>query len=224
MNEGSQQRDMLQRISNCAEALRQHADRLPGPERESTAALIEYLQQLSLHADTVNFNSVQKIADKVCHSLARLGGLPPRLQQLESRNYSLAAEWLEQLACLYRGGLPEPKELISDLLYSFSLLEQAVCAQRAENCGPSDLFDEDPVATSEAWNSYVQDNDPFVDDPGFGHLFDLLQRTLSHATELRADFPADPFFQDPLISGTGSADMLAEGPARGGDGGQNDQE
>ncbi len=224
MNDGDQQRDMLQLISNSAEALRQYADRLPGPEQESTAALIEYLQRLTLHADPVNFNSVQKIADKVCHSLARLGGLTPRLQQLESRNYSLAAEWLDQLARLYRSGLPEPKELISDLLYSFSLLEQAVSAQRAETCGPSDLFDEDPVATSEAWNSYVQENDPFVDDPGFGHLFDLLQRTLSHATELRANFPADPFFQDPLITGTGTSGRLSENPCRGGDGGQNDQD
>ncbi|MBD1399483.1 hypothetical protein [Pelovirga terrestris] len=224
MNEGHQQRDMLQRISKCAEALRQHADRLPGPEPESTATLMEYLQQLALYADAVNLSSVQKIADQVCYSLARPGGLPSRLQQLESRNYSLAAEWLEQLARLYRGGLPEPRELIADLLYSFSLLEQAVGAQRVEQGGPSDLFDEDPVATSEAWNSYVQDNDPFVDDPGFGHLFDLLQRTLSHATELRADFPADPFFQDPQATGTGSVDMLAADPGRGDDGDQNNQD
>ena len=224
MNDGDQQRDMLQQISNCAEALRQHADRLPGPEQEATAGLVEYLQQLTLHADPANFNSVQKIAEKVCHSLTRLGGLPPRLQQLESRNYSLAAEWLEQLARLNSSGLPEPKELISDLLYSFSLLEQVVCAQRAETCDPPDLFDEDPVATSEAWSTYVQNNDPFVDDPGFGHLFDLLQRTLNHVTELRADFPADPFSQDPLITGTGSADMFAEGSVRGGDGVQNDQD
>ncbi len=224
MNDDDQQRDMLQRISNCAEALRQHADRLPGPEQESAAAVIESLQQLSLHADQMNLKSVQKIADKVCQSLARLGELPSRLQQLESRNYSLAAEWLEQLARLYRGGLPEPKELIADLLYSFSLLEQAVCAQRAENCGPSDPFDEDPAATSQAWNTYVQDNDPFVDDPGFGHLFDLLQRTLNHATELRADFPADPFSQDPLITGSGSADMFAEDPGPGVDEDQKDQD
>jgi len=224
MNDGDQQRDMLQRISACAEALRQHADRLPGLEQESTAALIDHLQQLSLHTETENLNSVHRIAEKVCHSLARLGGLPSRLQQLESRNYSLAAEWLEQLARLYRSGLPEPKELISDLLYSFSLMEQAVCAQRAENCGPSDLFDEDPAATSEAWNTYVKDNDPFVDDPGFGHLFDLLQRTLSHATDLRADFPADPFSQDPVIAATASGDMRTEDPCRAGDEDQNDHD
>jgi hypothetical protein len=224
MNDGDQQRDMLRRISDCAEALRQHADRLPGPEQESTAALIEHLQQLSLCADTENLNSVQKIAEKVCHSLARFGGLPSRLQQLESRNYSLAAEWLEQLARLYSSGFPEPKELISDLLYSFSLLEQAVCAQRAENSELSDLFDEDPVATSEAWNTYVQDNDPFVDDPGFGHLFDLLQRTLSHATDLRTDLPADPFSQDPMLAGAGSSAGLIGSPCQGGDDDQNDHE
>jgi len=224
MNDGDQQLDILQRISNCAEALRQHSDRLPGPEQESTAELMDRLQKLSLRAETEDLSSVQKIAEKVCHSLARLGGLPSRLQQLESRNYSLAAEWLEQLARLYRSGLPEPKELISDLLYSFSLLEQAICAQRAENCGSSDLFEEDPVATSAAWNMYVQDNDPFVDDPGFGPLFDLLQRTLSHATDLREDFPADPFHQDPLIAGNGSGEMSAENRGRGGDADQNDQD
>lgn len=224
MNDDDQQRDMLRRISNCAEALRQYADRLPGPEQESTATLIEHFQQLSLRADTENLNSVQKVADKVCHSLARFGELPSRLQQLESRNYSLAAEWLEQLARLYNKGFPEPKELISDLLYSFSLLEQAVCAQRAENCGLSDLFDEDPAAASEAWNTYVQDNDPFVDDPGFGHLFDLLQRTLSHATDLRTDFPADPFSQDPMLAGAASTAGLADGPCQVGDDDQNDQD
>ncbi len=213
MNDANPQLDMLQCISSCAEALRQHADRLPSTEQESTVALIERLQELSLRAATEDLSSVQKIAERACHSLARLGGLPSRLQQLESRNYSLAAEWLEQLARLYRSGMPEPRELIVDLLYSFSLLDQAVGAERAEHVNPPDLFDGDPVATSEAWSSYVENNDPFADDPGFGHLFDLLQRTLNHATELRTDFPNDPFSQDPLVAAIGSADMFAEDPS-----------
>lgn len=224
MNDADQQLDMLQCISSCAEALRQHADRLPGTEQESTATLIDRMQQLSLRATTANLNSVQRIADKVCQSLVRRGGLPARLQQLESRNYSLAAEWLEQLARLYRSGMPEPKELIYDLLYSFALLEQAVCAERAEHYSPSDLFDEDPVVTSEVWANYIQHNDPFADDPGFGHLFDLLQRTLNHATEMRGDAPNDPFSQDPLVAATGPADMFAEDPFWNGDDESNDQD
>jgi hypothetical protein len=217
MNDTDRQLTMLQRINSCAEALRQHADRLPGSEQESTAVLIERLQQLSLRAATENLNCVERIADKVCHSLARTGGLSSRLQQLESRNYSLAAEWLEQLAHLYRSGMPEPKELIYDLLYSFSLLEQAVSAGRAENISPPDLFGDDPMVTSGAWNNYVQDNDPFADDPGFDHLFDLLQRTLNQATEIRADSSSDPFSHDPQIAVAGLPEMFVDNPSWGGD-------
>jgi len=224
MNDADQQLDMLQRISSCAEALRQHADRLPSAEQESTAALIDRLQDMSRRAATENLTSVKKIADKACHSLVRLGGLPSRLQQLESRNYSLAAEWLEQLARLYRSGMPEPRELICDLLYSFSLLDQAVGAERANNINPSDVFDGDPVATSEAWHNYVQKSDPFADDPGFGHLYDLLQRTLNHATDMRVDFPNDPFFQDPLVAVNGSGDLFVEDSSWGGADDQKDRD
>ncbi len=213
MSDGDQQLDMLQCIYSCAEALRQHADRLPGTEKQSTEALIGRLQQLFVRSAAENLSSVHKITDSVCCSLATIEVLPSRLQQLQSRNYSLAAEWLEQLARLYRSGMPEPKELIYDLLYSFSLLEQAVCAQRSEVCNSVDLFNEDPVATSKAWDNYVQDNDPFAEDPGFGHLFDLLQRTLNHATDIRTDFPNDPFFQDPQVAVAGTADISAEDPS-----------
>lgn len=215
MNDADQQRDILQRISSCAEALRQHADRLPGAEQQPTAALTDCLQQLSLCAVTENLDSVHRIADRVSRSLTGLGELPSRLQQLESRNFSLAAEWLEQLARLHRGGMPEPKRLIYDLLYSFALLEQAVCAERAECAAASDIFDEDPVVTSAAWHSYVRDNDPFADDPGFGHLLDLMQRTLNHATDVRTDIPVDPFHQDPQIVTVRPVDMFAEDPASG---------
>jgi len=214
MNEADRQRDMLQRLSSCAEALRQYADRLPGTEQESTAALIDRFQELSLRAATEYLNSVQRIADKVSCSLSRSGELPSRLQQLESRNFSLAAEWLEQLARLYRGGMPEPKELISSLLYSYALLEQAVCAARNECVKPTDLFDEDPLVTSAAWISYVRDNDPFADDPGFGYLFDLMQRTLNHATDVRTNIPVDPFRQDPHIAAARPVDICAQNPCR----------
>lgn len=214
MNDADQQRDMLQRISSCAEALRQHADRLPGAEQESTAALTDCLQHLSLCAVSENLDSVRRVADRVSRSLSRFGTLPSRLQQLESRNLSLAAEWLEQLARLYRNGMPEPKDLIYDLLYSFALLEQAVCSQSAECAALSDIFDEDPVVTSEAWDSYVRDSDPFADDPGFGHLFDLMQRTLNHATDIQADIPVDPFHQDPQVVTFRSVDMFGEDPSR----------
>jgi len=213
MNDSDQQLDMLQCIYSCAEALRQHADRLPGIEKQSTGALIDRLQQLSERSAVENLSSVHKITDCVCCSLATIEVLPSRLQQIQSRNYSLAAEWLEQLARLYRSGMPEPKKLIYDLLYSFSLLEQAVCAQRSEDCNSFDLFNDDPAATSKAWDNYVQDSDPFAEDPGFGHLFDLLQRTLNHVTDIRTAFPNDPFFQDPQVVVAGTADMPAEDPS-----------
>jgi hypothetical protein len=216
MNDADPQRDMLQRISSCAEALRQYADRLPGAGQESTAALTDCLQQLSLCAAAENLDSVHRVAARVSRSLTRPGELPSRLQQLESRNFSLAAEWLEQLARLYRSGMPEPKGLIYDLLYSFALLEQAVCAERAEYVAPSDIFDEDPVMTSDVWSSYVRDNDPFADDPGFGHLLDLMQRTLNHATDVQTDIPVDPFHQDPQIAAARPVvDMFAEDPSSG---------
>lgn len=214
MNEADQRRDMVQRISSCAEALRQHADRLPGAEQESTAALTDSLQQLSRRALSENLDSVHRVADRVSRSMSRLGELPSRLQQLESRNFSLAAEWLEQLARLYRCGMPEPKGLIYDLLYSFALFEQAVCAESVECSTLSDMFEEDPVVASEAWDSYVRDNDPFADDPGFGHLFDLMQRTLNHATDIRTDIPVDPFHQDPQVATVRLLATCGEDPSK----------
>ncbi len=129
--------------------------------------------------------------------------LPSRL---ESELIELAADWLAQIAALYREGLPEPRALIGDLQYTFDLVERSQGApslaqllgeaQLAGDSRQADLFDEDPDFEKAASAAEAM-SDPFAEDPGFSMEFDLLQRTLSR-TPQRA--PDDPFAGDPALS------------------------
>lgn len=110
------------------------------------------------------------------------------LAPLEKETLELAADWLDQLAGLYREGLPEPKALVRELLYTFELVGRShganslsdLLSHREGEATPMDIFAQDPEFASDRYHSPKQD-DPFDDDPGFGMEFDLLQRTLSLA-------------------------------------------
>ena len=126
--------------------------------------------------------------------------------QLESELIELATDWLAQIAALYREGLPEPRRLISDLQYTFDLVERSQGApslaglleekQLAGGSGQADPFDADPDFEKAAGAAEATP-DPFAEDPGFSMEFDLLQRTLSRKPQKT---PADPFAGDPAFS------------------------
>ena len=110
------------------------------------------------------------------------------LAPLEKETLELAADWLDQLAGLYREGLPEPKALVKELLYTFELVGRShganslsdLLVHKEGGAESMDMFAQDPDFESDSYHSPVQD-DPFDEDPGFGMEFDLLQRTLTLA-------------------------------------------
>ena len=117
---------------------------------------------------------------------------------------------------LYGKDLPEPKSLISELLYTFDLVDHSreavslaeLVSDHAEQGEGDhvDPFSEDPAFVVENRRPPSR-QDPFIDDPGFGLEFDLLQRTLNLASGTRA-IVSDPFSSDPSLS-VNMPDLLA---------------
>ncbi len=111
--------------------------------------------------------------------------------KLELELVELAIDWLTELAALYGENLPEPKSLVSELLYTFKLVESSqeavtlaeLVAIHAEG-ERVDPFAEDPEFSVKQ-QSVPSHRDPFADDPGFGLEFDLLQRTVNLVAESR---------------------------------------
>ncbi len=108
--------------------------------------------------------------------------LPDRL---ELELVELAIDWLTQLAILYGENLPEPKSLVSELIYTFQLVESSqgavtlaeLVSSRAEK-GSVDPFSDDPEFSVKR-QAVSSHRDPFAEDPGFGLEFDLLHRTIN---------------------------------------------
>ena len=109
--------------------------------------------------------------------------------KLELELVELAIDWLTQLAILYGENLPEPKSLVSELIYTFQLVESSqgavtlaeLVSSHAEK-GSVDPFSDDPEFTVKQ-QAVVSHQDPFAEDPGFGLEFDLLHRTINSLAE-----------------------------------------
>jgi len=110
---------------------------------------------------------------------------------LEIELVELAVDWLTELATLYDEDLPEPKSLVSALLYTFKLVESSqdavtlaeLVANHTEKASV-DPFADDPEFSVKR-QSVTSHRDLFADDPGFGLEFDLLQRTVNRLAEFR---------------------------------------
>ncbi len=213
MDDLYQEQTLTLQTQQCAGALRVLVVAPDENAQSSRSALAEQFRELSLLAAKNNHKGVRQIADRVGHCLTRDRELPAQMQELECSSLGLAAEWLSELARLHDNSLPEPRGLVDNLLYSFALLDHAAMAGSVDlTYPPADLFDADPAMISDVWNSYVRDIDPFSEDPGFGHLFELLQRTLNHIACLGVCFGSDPFARDPEVADTGSVDMFEKDP------------
>lgn len=109
--------------------------------------------------------------------------------KLELELVELAIDWLTELATLYSENLPAPKSLISELLYTFKLVESSQEAVTLAELVASHVEREsvDPFAEDPEFSVKSQSGpphcDPFADDPGFGLEFDLLQRTVTLLAE-----------------------------------------
>jgi len=109
--------------------------------------------------------------------------------KLELELVELAIDWLTQLAILYGENLPEPKSLVSELIYTFQLVESSqdavtlaeLISSHAEK-GSVDPFSDDPEISVKR-QSVPSHRDPFAEDPGFGLEFDLLHRTINVLAE-----------------------------------------
>ena len=147
--------------------------------------------------------------------------------KLELELVELAIDWLAELAILHEENLPEPKSLVSELLYTFKLVESSQDAVTlaelvATHAGRErvDPFSEDPEVSVEQ-QSVPAHRDPFADDPGFGLEFDLLQRTVNRLAESKladGDSPrsdADGSSEDsdsPATSAAPSYDVFGDDP------------
>ncbi len=212
MDDLHHEQEFIFQVEQCTAALRKLKIEPDDHGRQSRAALAERFLQLSPLITAHNLDGVRRIVDCVGQCLSRERELPAQIQQLERNSLSLAAEWLDELMRLYANRLPEPRGLVNNLLYSFVLLQHAEAAGSMEPACPSDLFAGDPGVTSEAWSFCARDIDPFTEDPGFGHLYDLLQRTLNHVACLGVCSGSDPFAKDPEACDSGSVDMFERDP------------
>ena len=177
------------------------------PTQEQLSISVEAVNALKKTADggeLDSFRSIVACLEKMLlrHSVAQTIPVIIELEVL-----TLAIDWLAQLAILYSKNLPEPKSLITELLYTFDLVEHSqdaaslteLVAEHAEQNSSidNDPFLEDPVFTVENCSAPNR-QDPFADDPGFGLEFDLLQRTLDLSPGAR-ERVSDPFNDDPLV-------------------------
>ncbi|MCK5825595.1 MAG: hypothetical protein KAG93_01070 [Desulfuromusa sp.] len=147
--------------------------------------------------------------------------------KLELELVVLAIDWLTELTILFAENLPEPKSLVSELLYTFKLVESSqeavtlaeLVASHAEGRERVDPFAEDPEISVKR-RTAPQHRDPFADDPGFGLEFDLLQRTVTLLAESRlVDGDSVPLARDgsknnhlSSISAVSEHDLFADDP------------
>lgn len=189
----------------CAARLRlmSEADRW---QKAELALLTDFFEDLALSCLQLNANNIKHIAERICRYLQyRIDYVLP-VATFEAETLNLAAGWLEQLSRMHVKELPIAKAMLTDLLYSFDLLENII---HARNCDPEnnsgvkpcagDLFSEDPeLVDSEADCENLLD--PFADDPDVGTLQDLLQRAVHHVDVSMKTPMQDPFGDDELLS------------------------
>lgn len=212
MSDPHHDQDFILQVGQCSAALRK-LGRACGDKGQLPATILaENFEHLSAAAAARDLVSIRQIVDSVGKSLSTRAKLPARLGQLERDTLNLAAEWLDELIRFFVNKLPEPRGLISNLVYSFSLLERAKIAGDAKRAEASDHFAADPAVFSDVWLSYPRGGDPFAEDPGFGHLFDLFQRTLNHVACLGVTCGPDPFGRDPDVCKSGTVDLFEKDP------------
>lgn len=138
--------------------------------------------------EVASFHLIADQLDVVFKRHYRAETLPSKL---ELELIELAIDWLTELAILYTEKLPEPKSLVSELLYTFTLVESSQEAVTLAELVAShsqresvDPFVDDPEFSVKQ-QPVPSRRDPFADDPGFGLEFDLLQRSVTRVAESR---------------------------------------
>lgn len=207
MNEQVEKRQKLYNdVGICVKQLREIFYDVRPPSLQLPAAL-DALAVFEKATDESSAESFNQIINRMKILLLGHSASQTALNQLENEMVELAVDWLEQLAMLYKEGLPEPKSLVSELIYTFDLVERSHGAETlaelmASPTGQpeeiSDIFGNDPGFEVEE-RSAPEAADPFKEDPGFGLEFDLLQRTLNRMPEPQNDIN-DPFDGDPQLS------------------------
>lgn len=163
--------------------------------------------------------SLPLLAKKIELLLASCSGEGILPNALEKEALTLAADWLEQLILLYSEGLPGPKALVQELLYTFDLVERshevvALSDLLEQNEGREDIFSQDPELSIDQYEQ-PKPLDPFEGDPGFGMEFDLLQRTLT-LNRAGGGAQKDIFTDDDML-GSGNTPAGASGSVDKGD-------
>ena len=176
------------------------------------------LNQLSQAVRGAQTDSFYAIAERLEQFFSRFVATHTAPNKLEREAIELASDWLEELASLYAEEIPEPRSLVSELLYTFDLVErsQGAAASLVEllashETAKADLFLDDPEIAVDNYRSGKQ-SDPFGDDPGFGLEFDLLQRTLNRLP-VEDELVDDPFAEDPLSSNIADTPREEEPPS-----------
>ncbi len=193
----------LREFDVCVAALRDVlGESFPSPSQ--LVAAQNSLKSFNLPAGVVETDSFQLIGQRLENIFNRFVSETTVPTPLEHETIELAVDWLEQLATLYAEAIPEPRTLVSELIYTFDLVErsQGAVSLSALMTGVEDkpdLFIDDPEISVADCHA-AECCDPFDDDPGFGLEFDLLQRTLNRPPA-EGGVTADPFGDDPILSG-----------------------
>lgn len=193
------------KVTCCATRLRliSEADRW---QKAELALLTDSFEDLALSCLQPTANNIKRIAERIYRYLQyRIDCVLP-VATFEAETLNRAAGWLEQLGRMHVKELPIPEAMLTDLLYSFDLLENIIHARNCDtgnNPGvkpcAGDLFSEDPeLVASEADCENLLD--PFAEDPDVGTLQDLLQRAVHYADESITTPMEDPFGDDELLS------------------------
>ncbi len=208
-----QTRFFLKEIESCVAAVRDllHQSDFSLPRY---VAVWDGLKDFNRVVTDIDVESFARIGARLEKVFSRLVDERRAPTALERELVELAVDWLDELATLYRENIPAPRTLVTELIYTFDLVERSQgAASLAELIAESeepDLFADDPeIATENYGGSKL--SDPFGDDPGFGLEFDLLQRTLTRMPDSRT--PADdPFGDDPAFESGGGIDVADPKP------------
>ncbi len=207
MNEQGEQRQKLYKnVNACVQQLRKVFSDVQPPASQLPVAL-DVLADFEQNTGGLSVESFGQIINRL--KVLLLGHLASQTQltQLENEMVELAVDWLKELATLYKEGLPEPKSLVSELIYTFDLVERShgaetlaelMMSSSGESKKAGDIFSDDPELVVDE-SSAPEMADPFEDDPGFGLEFDLLQRTLNRLPAIQSTVD-DPFAGDPGLS------------------------
>ena len=207
-----QRQSFFKEVGVCVVAIRDVLRESTPPSSKLVTAQ-NSLKNFGLSAVAAETDSFQLIGGRLENIFARFvsGNTVPT--PIERETIELAVDWLEQLATLYVEAIPEPRTLVSELIYAFDLVERSRGAVSLAELmagveGKPDLFIDDPEITVAACHE-TERCDPFNDDPGFGLEFDLLQRTLNRAPA-EGEIAIDPFGDDPGLSGNSMAEVSEE--------------